>query len=97
MAVLAGVTRVQDYQRVRDALGRSVIAGLCDRVEVLRTADDPTELLLLIHVSCPGAKELMSSPRYTRAFFDQADVQEYPPLFVGDLFGVLTAAPAAGD
>lgn len=94
MTVMAGVTRVVDYPRVRDTLNRAVEAGLCERVEVLRAADDPSELLLLVHVSSvERAKELMASPRYTRAFFEQAGVEEYPPLFIGDVVDVLGGSP----
>ena len=86
MTVLAGIAKVEDYPRLRATLDRAVRAGTCDRVEVLRAADDAAEMLVIVHVaSLDRAKELLQDPRYTRAFFEQAGVEEYPPLFVGDL------------
>jgi hypothetical protein len=95
MTVMAGVTKVEDYPRLRATLDRAVRAGLCNRVEVFRAADDAAEMLLLVHVaSLDRAKELLQDPRYTRAFFEQAGVEEYPPLFVGDLLDVFPTEQA---
>lgn len=95
MTVMAGIAKVEDYPRLRATLDRAVRAGLCDRVEVLRAADDAAEMLVLVHVdSVERAEELLQHPRYTRAFFEQAGVEEYPPLFIGDLVDVFPAEQA---
>lgn len=89
MTVLAGISKVEDYPRLRATLAGAVQAGLCERIEVHRAADDAAEVLVLVHVaSLKRAEQLLQDARYTGAFFEQAGLEEYPPLFVGDLVDV---------
>ena len=89
MTILAAILQVPDYDRMRSVLQRAAASGSDYRIEVLRAADDPDEVMLLVHcASVERATELMSDSRLSRAFLDQAGLEEYPPLFVGDVVDV---------
>ena len=88
---LAVVYSVPDFERWAEVMRtRTRRAEGIERMTVYRSTDDPTEVMVELHLrSSDDAKDFVGNPRL-RAFFDRAGVEVYPPVFVGELVDALS-------
>jgi hypothetical protein len=83
---LTVVYAVPDFERWATALrtAEGPMEGV-ERMTVHRSIDDPDEVMVELDVrSDADARAVVQSPGL-RAFFDRAGIDQYPPVFIGEI------------
>lgn len=86
------ISRVPDYEKWKVALESmpaGVVPGVSSR-SVYRSVDDPDEVMVELVVDGPEVVEHIVSSPTLREFLDRAELEVYPPLFVGERVDALS-------
>ena len=93
---LTYIHSVPDYDRWADVVRASKRPrpGVVS-LSVFRSLDDPNEVMVDIEFdSAQAAEELMPSAEF-RDLMDQAGIEIYPPVFLGEVIDDLSTPPSA--